>query len=267
VSALRDLSGRVAVVTGAAGGIGFALAARFVDEGMRVVLSDVDEERLEAAAGRLSGEVLAVVADVRSWSAVDELAARTLERFGSVHVLCNNAGVQLPAKTWELSREEWEWVLGVSWGGVVHGIKSFVPGMVARGEPGHVVNIASVGGLVAFPTLAAYTAAKYAVVGLSEVLALDLRAEGAPIGVSCVCPGPTVSALRENSARLGPSGRNVPSVGELPRIPAEDVADAVVAGIKGNRFWVLTHPAYGEQIRARTEAMLDSGEVLAARIA
>jgi NAD(P)-dependent dehydrogenase (short-subunit alcohol dehydrogenase family) len=146
-----ELTDEVAVVTGAASGIGFALCEAFAAAGMRVVLADIHPAALEAAAERLGGDVLAVPTDVTSWDAVDELEARAVERFGNVHVLCNNAGVQLPGVTWEFTHAEWEWVLGINWGGVVHGIRSFVPGMVAHGEPGHIVNTASLGGLIAFP--------------------------------------------------------------------------------------------------------------------
>ena len=147
-------------------------------------------------------------------------------------------------------------MLGVNLGGVVHGIEAFVRGMVERGEPGHVVNTASIGGLVAFPGLAPYTAAKYAVVGLSECLEHDLRAQDVPIGVSVLCPGPVLSSLRENSAALRPggeSGRDVPLV-TMPRIPAADVAAQVVDAIRSDRFWILTHPGYAETIRARCAA-------------
>src|SRR5262249_23295599 len=151
-------------------------------------------------------EVLAVPTDVTSWEEMDALQARVVERFGAVHLLCNNAGVQLPGPAWEVGRTGWEWVLGGNLGGGIPGVKAFLPDMCERGEPGHVVNTASVGGLVAFPGLAPYTAAKYGVVGLSECLEHDLRERGVPIGVSVLCPGPTLSSLRENSTLLRPGG-------------------------------------------------------------
>ena len=260
-----ELAGKVAVVTGAASGIGFALCEAFAAEGMRVAMADVEPAALEEAAGRLDADVLAVPTDVTSWDEVDALEAQVVERFGAAHVLCNNAGVQLPGATWEFTRAEWEWVLGVNLGGVVHGLRSFLPGMVARGEPAHVVNTASVGGLLAFPGLGPYTAAKYAVVGLSECLEHDLRAAGAPVGVSVLCPGPTLSSLRENSTLLRPGGedgREVPLVTELPRVPAADVAAQVVDAIRTNRFWILTHPAYNETIRERSRGIVDTDAVV-----
>ena len=155
-------------------------------------------------------------------------------------------------------------MLGVNLGGVVHGIEAFVPGMVERGEPGHIVNTASIGGLVAFPGLAPYTAAKYAVVGLSECLEHDLRAQDVPIGVSVLCPGPVQSSLRENSAVLRPGGekgRDVPLV-TAPRIPAADVAAKVVDAIRHDRFWILTHPGYAETIRARCRGIVETDDLV-----
>jgi NAD(P)-dependent dehydrogenase (short-subunit alcohol dehydrogenase family) len=259
---MDELRGRVAVVTGAASGIGLALCERFAAEGMRVVMSDV------AAVPSIDGDVLAVTADVRSWESMDELAERAFEHFGAVHVLCNNAGVQLDRRVWEFTRDEWEWVLGVNWGGVVHGLHAFLPRMIASGEPGHVVNTASVGGLLAFPRIAPYTAAKFAVVGLSEALANDLREEGVPIGVSVLCPGPTMSALRENSDRLRPQGEGAgpSSVAHVHRVPAADVAAAVVEAIRGDRFWILTHPEYNDLIEQRAAGILEGGAVVAADV-
>jgi NAD(P)-dependent dehydrogenase (short-subunit alcohol dehydrogenase family) len=270
---MRELVGKVAVVTGAASGIGFALCEAFAAEGMQIAMADIDPGALDAVAARLAGDtgadVLAVATDVTSWDQVDELESRVVERFGAVHVLCNNAGVQLPGVAWEFTRAEWEWVLGVNLGGVVHGVRSFVPGMVARGEPAHVVNTASIGGLVAFPRLAPYTAAKFAVVGLSECLESDLRDQGAPIGVSVLCPGPTLSSLRENSTVLRPEGENgrtVPLVHDLPRTPAAGVAARVVDAIREDHFWVLTHPAYNETIRRRAHGIVDTNALVVAEV-
>ena len=260
-----DLQGKVAVVTGAAGGIGLALCEAFAAEGMRIAMADIDPAGLDAAAERLAAdtgvEVLAVPTDVMSWDEVDALEARVVGRFGAVHVLCNNAGVQLPAATWEFTRQEWEWVLGVNLGGVVHGVEAFLPGMIERGEPGHVVNTASIGGLVAFPTLAPYTAAKYAVVGLSECLEQDLRAHDIPIAVSVLCPGPVLSSLRENSAVLRPGGergRDVPLVTGVSKLSPAEVAAQVVDAVRHDRFWILTHPGYKETIRERCRGIVDT---------
>jgi NAD(P)-dependent dehydrogenase (short-subunit alcohol dehydrogenase family) len=265
---IDELKGKVAVVTGAASGIGLALCERFAAEGMQLVMADVEPAALQEAAAGLDTDALVLAADVRSWEQMDELAARSFDRFGAVHVLCNNAGVQLDRRVWEFTRSEWEWLLGVNLGGVVHGLQVFLPRMIASGEPGHIVNTASVGGLLAFPRIAAYTAAKFAVVGLSEGLANDLGEEGMPIGVSVLCPGPTMSALRENSGRLRPrtDGEDPSSVEHVARIPASEVATAVVDAIRAGRFWILTHPEYGELIRHRAEGILETGAVVAARV-
>jgi NAD(P)-dependent dehydrogenase (short-subunit alcohol dehydrogenase family) len=259
------LADKVAVVTGAANGIGFALCEAFAAEGLRVVMSDVDPAALEEAATRVDGEVLAVAANVMKWDEVAELESRAVERFGAVHVLCNNAGVQLPGLTWEFTREEWEWVLGVNLGGVVHCLHAFLPGMVARGEPGHVVNTASLGGLVAFAGIAPYTAAKFAVVGLSESMRADLRGAGVDIGVSVLCPGPVLSKLRENSAKFRPGDRDVPAL-TAPRMPPEGVAAQVVDAIRNNRFWILTHPEYNDTIRERSRGIVDTNDTVTAEL-
>lgn len=263
---MDDLGGRVAVVTGAAGGIGLALAQHFAAEGMRVVMSDVDADRLAAAAATIDGEVEAVQANVAQSRDVDELAARALDRFGAVHVLCNNAGVTRPGPAWELDAEEWQWLLSVNVLGVVNGIRSFVPSMLERREPCHIVNTASIGGLLPYAGIAAYTAAKYAVVGLSEGLLLDLRATGMEVGVSVLCPGPTETEFRRHSRALHPSGPAAEVEGEydgVARISASEAATLVIDAIRRNRFWVLTHPAYRDAIERRARGIVETDEVVA----
>jgi NADP-dependent 3-hydroxy acid dehydrogenase YdfG len=268
---MEALSGRTAVVTGAASGIGLALAERFAAEGMRVVLADVDEARVEEAASRVGNgaDVLAARVDVASYDEVERLAARTTERFGDVHLLCNNAGVQMLGPAWELDLEEWRWMLGINLWGVIHGLRAFVPAMVEHGEAGHVVNTASVGGLVTFPGMAMYAASKAAVVAISEALHHDLRDRGAPIGVSVLCPGPVVSELRERSAALRPGGeegRPVASVSHVPRMPASDVANLVVDAVLHDRFWVLTHPDYAELVTQRAEGIVGGDAPIRGRV-
>ena len=200
---MDEMRGRVAVVTGEARGIGLALSERFAREGMRVVMSDVDPSRLDQVAATIEGEVASVAADVSRQEDVDALVARTIERFGAVHVLCNNAGVTRPGRAWEFTREQWEWVLGVNLWGVVNGVNAFVPGMIERAEPGHIVNTASLSGLLAWPGLSLYAAGKYAVVGFSESLAFDLRAAGVDRRIGAV-PGPTRTSFRASSRELEP---------------------------------------------------------------
>jgi NAD(P)-dependent dehydrogenase (short-subunit alcohol dehydrogenase family) len=263
---MDELRDRVAVVTGAASGIGLALCERLAAEGMSVVMADVDPGRLEAAAERLaSGDVLAVPTDASRWDSVDALASRARERFGAVHVLCNNAGVTRPGPLWEAKLEEWDWLLAVNLSGVFYGVKAFVPAMIERGEPAHVVNTASIGGLLAYPELGAYAASKYGVVGLSESLLHDLRAAGAPVGVSVLCPGPVATEFRAHSRALHPDGPQGDVPGEyddVVRISASDVAAQVVDAIRRDRFWVVTHPAYHEAIERRARGIVETDEVV-----
>jgi NAD(P)-dependent dehydrogenase (short-subunit alcohol dehydrogenase family) len=261
---MDELHGCVAVVTGAASGIGLALSERFAREGMHVVMSDVDPSRLDEVAATIEGDVASVAADVSRREDVEALAASAIERFGAVHVLCNNAGVTRPGRAWEFTREQWEWVLGVNLWGVVHGVNAFVPGMIERGEPGHIVNTASLSGLLAWPGLSLYAAGKYAVVGFSESLELDLRAAGAQIGVSVLCPGPTRTNFRASSRELEPDapGDPVPDVEiEVEWQTPAAVADKVVDAIRSGRFWILTHPAYNEAIERRTREAVTTGDL------
>ena len=265
---IDSLRGKTAVVTGAAGGIGLALARRFADEGMNVVLADVDADRLAAAAKGVGGEMFTVPTDVGSWESVEALARKSADRFGDVHLVCNNAGVTLPGVTWEFTPEEWNWVIRVNLLGVVHGLRAFVPGMIDHGGQAHVVNTASIGGLVAFPGLALYSATKYGVVGLSETLAHDLARVGARVGVSVLCPGPTETDFRANSRSLHPQGAE-PDPTEydgVPRVSPAVVATQVVDAIRDGRFCILTHPEYNDTISRRTAAIVGGGEAVVPQI-
>jgi NAD(P)-dependent dehydrogenase (short-subunit alcohol dehydrogenase family) len=270
---MDDVGGKTAVVTGGAGGIGYALCEAFAAEGMRVVMADVSPDRLEEAARRLEGEtggeILAVPTDVTRWDDVEDLAARAEERFGAVHVLCNNAGVQQDGYAWEFSLDEWNWILGVNLWGTIYGVKAFVPRMIEHGEAAHIVNTASLGGLVTFPKISMYTAAKAAVIGLSEGLHHDLRDRGAPIGVSVLCPGPVMSGLREHSKALRPGGEEAGPIGmmtHVERTPASDVAAMVVDAIRADRFWIHTHPEYKGLIERRFRGIVETDEVVEASL-
>jgi NAD(P)-dependent dehydrogenase (short-subunit alcohol dehydrogenase family) len=266
--------GRVAVVTGAASGIGLGLCRRFTAEGMRVVMADVEAPVLEAAAaelGRTGAEVLPVVTDVSDAGAVADLRDAALQAFGAVHLLCNNAGVggsQDPL--WEVPIADLEWVFGVNLWGVVHGVRAFVP-VLQEQDAAHIVNTSSVFGLFA-GSLGAYGASKHAVVALSESLHFQLREAGSHIGVTVLCP----SAVRTNfddSARNRPPEAGPPAdTGATtraartdlqarsapPREPAE-VADLVVDAVRTGRFYVLTNSARDTAIRERAEEVLAGG--------
>jgi NAD(P)-dependent dehydrogenase (short-subunit alcohol dehydrogenase family) len=187
---VRDLDGKVAVITGAASGIGRAMAEHFAREGMKVVLADIEESALAAAVRELEvqdRDVIGVVTDVSKPEAVDELARRTLETYGKVNLVCNNAGVFLaPKPMWESTLRDWNWILGVNLWGVINGVRTFVPIMLEQGEPGHIVNTASQAGLVTANSI--YSLTKHAVVALSEGLRLQLIQQKANVSVSVLCP-------------------------------------------------------------------------------
>ena len=223
---MEQLVGRTAIVTGAASGIGLAIAQSFVAEGMRVVMADVDENGLQAQASRLSdegGEVYPVAADVRDPDAVDRIGRIAVERFGGLHVAVNNAGIVKTGNSWELSLQDWHRVIDVDLWGVIHGIRTFVPLILASGEEGHVVNTASMAAVYAPAQLGPYTVAKHGVLGLSDVLRAELEAIEAPVGVSVVMPGLIKTGMN-------PIGSISPSV----------VAANVVDAIYRRRAYVFT---------------------------
>ena len=246
--------GKVAVVTGAASGIGLALAHRWARAGLDVVLADVEEVALDAAAAQVAGhgtDVLAVVTDVRDEESVNALAAATVERFGRAHLVCNNAGVASRGDPWFGPLSAWKWVLDVNLMGVIHGVRAFLPILATQGE-GHIVNTASVAGLL--PGFGpAYDASKHAVVALTEDLYSALRVAGVPVGVSVLCPGWVRTGIAD-------ADRNWPTnLGEAPAAaPANDVmehhvrraidegmtpaavADLVADAVSEDRFWIFT---------------------------
>lgn len=271
---MRELAGKVAVVTGAASGIGLALSRRLGTDGMRVMLADMDEPALTAAVRSLAAdgiEAAGTVTDVSDPDAVDALARATLDRFGAVHVVCNNAGVSRGGRSWEVPLPTWNWIVGVNLFGIVHGIRSFVPHLVAQGE-GHVVNTASVAGLVAASLGGPYSATKHAAVAISESLYHELADAGSPVGVSVLCPGPVRTRIHESlrnwSDRYGarPEVADAPDVAEWRRASAamiesgQDpavIATAVRDAIVGGRFWILTHPEYADAALARYNGLVD----------
>jgi NAD(P)-dependent dehydrogenase (short-subunit alcohol dehydrogenase family) len=281
---MERLAGRVAVVTGGAGGVGRALGQRLAAEGMRVVLADVEAPVLDSAVAELRDEghdVSGVVTDVSDWGSVAALRDEVLDRHGAVHVLCNNAGVGAGAvgRLWEHDLNDWRWGLGVNVWGVVHGIKAFVPGMVAAGEPGHVINTSSGnGGVAPLPSTPIYALTKAAVVTVTECLYAQLRDVGAPIGASVLFPGPHMlrtglfSSWRNRPPQLhnaDPSTMRRGSIEAFEKRMAdagvaieytavEDVADQAVDAIRADRFWILpASDRSDERLRARTASMLD----------
>lgn len=261
-----ELEGRVAVVTGAASGIGRATAARFAAAGMSVVVADIEADALQLAADGLRADgatVEAVVVDVADAAQVDALRDAALAAFGAVHVLFNNAGVGGTGRpTFRTPPAVWDWVVGVDLLGVAYGVSAFVPLMVEQGV-GHVVNTASEAGLCATPMLGAYHAAKYGVVGLSEALAMELAGTG--VGVSCLCPELVATKIFE-STRNAPAHLGLPAPDPVPMSVLEDmlrttaldpavVAGDVVDAIEADRFWILTHEVTRHRVRHRNDAV------------
>jgi NAD(P)-dependent dehydrogenase (short-subunit alcohol dehydrogenase family) len=265
-----EFKGKVAVITGAASGIGQALAQQFANQGAHVVLADIEDAALAHTARLLQDQgvsVLPIRCDVSIASQLDELAAAAYSRFGAVHILCNNAGVGGgAAPLWMQTPDMWQWVFGVNMMSVIHGIRSFVPRMLAGGEPGHIVNTASVAGLVTGPLMSPYYASKHAVVALSEALYFDLQIVQADIAVSVLCPGFV-------KTRIAQSERNRPQTGDFgppgsaemrqkmkalieQGAPPDDVARQVLEAIGRRQFWILTHPEMDPRISDRTERIL-----------
>jgi len=261
---------RVAVVTGAASGIGRALAGRFAAGGMRLVLADIEEPALHDAALALRAQgatVLAQRCDVSQPADVSALADASYSAYGAVHILCNNAGVGGGAvPVWMQTPDTWRWVLGVNMMGVIHGISSFVPRMIAGGEEGHVVNTASVAGLVTGPLISPYYASKHAVVALSESLYFDLQIVGSRLGVSVLCPGFVKTRIGQSERNRPPEGDFGPPGSDQMRAKMkelidqgtapEEVATQVVDAIRRRQFWILTHPEMDARLSDRAERML-----------
>lgn len=272
---MQDFEGKVAVVTGGASGIGLAMATRFAQEGMKVVLADIEAPALEAAVTQLrqqEHDVLGVVTDVTQPESIEALKDRALEAYGKIHVLCNNAGVggAVANGIWEATLQDWRWALGVNLWGVIYGVHTFVPLMIEQDEPAHVVNTASMAGLAQGNRV--YSVTKHAVVALSEALHDGLRMQGTKVHASVLCPGLTntqlMFAARNRPEHLRNFPDEQPSAAQLERsanskrmveemgLDPSDTAEMVLQAIKDEQFYILTHTEYDEVIKERMENIL-----------
>lgn len=270
---MQDLKAKVAVITGAAEGIGKAIAVAAAAEGMRLVLADIHQELLDKTVSELrqaGAEVIGVVTDVSKEVEIQALADQAYAQFGHVHLLVNNAGVAFAKSAWETTAKDWEWIMGINLYGITHAIRIFVPRMLASNEVAHIVNTASVAGLIAEPALAAYNVSKFGVVALSESLQHDLNLRQAKIGVSVLCPSWVktritdaernrktedriqVEQLEKVSLKTGAAINKAVEAGIAPQQVAHDVINAV----KNNTFYILTHPETKAAVAIRSEDIL-----------
>jgi len=279
---MKDFKGKTAFVTGAASGIGLGMARTFLDLGMNVMMADVEEAALAKAAHSLSNHgdrVAHITADVSLGEAVSEAAARAIERFGKVHVLCNNAGVSRAGRVEEIALADWEWVIGVNLYGMIHGVRAFVPHMRAHGEPSHIVSTSSMSGLTPKALAGPYGATKFAMVGLSHVLRDELA--GSNIGVSVLCPGWTRTNMPDNGrnrpARFGGAydfrrdpllaARNKDYVDNSAKgLDPIDLAALVVRAIEENEFYIMTEPGRRASVAARYDEIMRAFDAVAERL-
>jgi NAD(P)-dependent dehydrogenase (short-subunit alcohol dehydrogenase family) len=267
---MKDFSGKVAVITGAGSGFGREFARRGAALGMKLALADVQADALAATVSELQGQgaqVFGEVVDVSKAEDMERLAARTLEAFGGVHLVFNNAGVAVGGLAWESSVRDWEWVLGVNVWGVIHGVRVFTPIMLAQGGQGHIVNTASVAGLVNPQMMAVYNVSKHAVVSLSETLHHDLKLVGSAVGVSVLCPAFVPTGInasdRNRPADLANDAPPTASQAALKaqldkavtsgKITAPQVAEMTFDAIREDRFYVITHDRMMPSIELRLQ--------------
>jgi len=270
---MQDFAGKVAVITGAASGIGRALTEKCIAEGMHVVMADIEETVLEQVALELQGttnnQVLPIVTNVAIEAQLRKVLDETLEGLGAVHLLCNNAGVGGGGNAWNATQKDWDWVLGVNLWSVIYGLRVFVPQMIAQDTPCHIVNTASIAGLIGGSTNALYSVTKHGVVALTENLYVDLKTEGTKIGCSVLCPG-FVNTNIFNSGRNRPSELANEAAPAAPTPEQEqrtalfreilrqgmqpnEIADIVFDAVREERLYILPHDHFGEMIRTRAE--------------
>lgn len=268
---MNNLEGKVAFITGGASGIGLGMARVFHSAGMKVIIADIRKDHLEDALESFGGgtsDIHTLNLDVTDRKAFENAAQEAEEVFGKVHILCNNAGIYLYGSMQKATYEDWDWVLNVNLGGVINGIQTFVPRMISHGEGGHIVNTSSISGIFTAGGTGIYTTSKFAVVGLSEALRLDLEKEN--IGVSVLCPGFVNSKVYDSGktrpVQLANSGYAVKQEileklkkahNEIGMDPLE-VGEKVLSAIRKNKLYIITHPEFAGEIRRRSAAILEA---------
>lgn len=271
---MRELQGKTAFITGGGAGIGLAMAKAFADAGMTVAIADLRQDHLDEAAEQFRDkgqEVIALQLDVTDRAAMEAAAATVEGRFGKINLLCNNAGVNIIRTVEEATYEDFDWMMAVNYGGVVNGVKAFLPGMLAHNDWAHIVNTSSTAGVVPGPGTGPYSAAKFAIRGLSEAMRYDMMAHG--IGVSVLCPGTVGTKLYESEENRPPQFADTDGeagearrafTGELFRqvlhlgMTPEAVAERVVEAVKKNEFFVFPHAEFREEFEAEFNEILDA---------
>ncbi|MGH8461254.1 MAG: SDR family NAD(P)-dependent oxidoreductase [Stenotrophobium sp.] len=263
MSKILRIKDGVAVITGAASGIGMGLAQQAAALGMRLVLADVQADALQALAGRLDTEVLVVPTDVTNADAVEQLARRCYAAYGEVDLLFNNAGVMVTGFSWQIEAAAWQRCLGVNFHGVLHGLRSFVPRLLSAARPAHIINTSSVGGFLASPLMAPYSVSKYAVLALTESLRAEMEMLKASVGVSLLAPGPVKTGIFKNPFGTAPNPavegfvQNMREMLSQNGLEPDVFAQRVFNGIRAGQFWLIPQPeVFDQAYRAHTESVL-----------
>ncbi len=266
---MDNLEGKVAFITGGASGIGLGMAKVFHSAGMKVIIADIREDHLDAAMDSFKGDISnihGIILDVTDRKAFENAAKEAEEVFGNVHILCNNAGIYIYGPMQKATYEDWDWILNVNLGGVINGIQTFVPRIISHGEGGHIVNTSSISGIFVSGGTGIYATSKYAVVGLSEALRLDLEPEN--IGVSVLCPGFVNSRIyncgKTRPDQLSNTGYRIKQEiqerlktahNDIGMDPLE-VGRKVLSAVRMNRLYIITHPEFADEIGRRSKAIL-----------
>ena len=267
---MKDFQGKVAVITGGASGIGLGIARALASRGMKLVIADLNQQTIDAAMDEFSTsgtEAIGILCDVSKLEQVQSLADRTMETYGAVHVLCNNAGVGIPTSAREIRLEDWKWIIDVDLWGPIYGVKIFAPLIEAQGE-GHISATSSMAGLISANKMGAYSVAKHGVIALMTALERELRSKKSPVTASVLCPGPINTHISQNSVKFRPlklgasnkssgkHGASIQSILEDGMAP-DEVGELVAAAIENDKFWILTPPWWAKGVQKQLDALRD----------